>query len=124
MTAVVERLEKAKTRIIDDGWYQGDYIQSYEEGSKCGVCPLGAIENWRWEDHLLKHDLASYNQDVIDARDLLEKAMREIEEIELDPFFCARFIPAWNDKPGRTVEEVIQAFDRAIELAVEQESNE
>lgn len=122
MTAVVERLEKAKTRIIDDGWYQGDYIESYQEGSKCKVCPLGAIENWRWEDRLLRYDSASRNQDVVDARYFLERAMREIEVVETGP--SGRFIPFWNDKPGRTVEEVIRAFDRAIELAVEQESNE
>jgi hypothetical protein len=30
------------------------------------------------------------------------------------------FIPDWNDAPGRTQAEVLQAFDRAIELAESQ----
>jgi hypothetical protein len=129
MTAV-ERLKRAQERIIDVGWFQGDYIEtpsSDRDNSKCRVCSLGALENWHWgegyDSGLLKYDLAFSYSDIREAQDFLEQAMREIEVIDLGPI-SNRFIPAWNDKPGRTVEEVIRAFDRAIELAVEQESNE
>lgn len=33
-------------------------------------------------------------------------------------------IPRWNDTPGRTKEEVLAAFDKAIELADTQQTNQ
>jgi predicted amidohydrolase len=75
-----------------------------------GWCPLGVRDNIG-----RVCVVAALNVGV--DYDAMQPALRRLCEAagEDDLFHLAR----WNDTPGRTVEEVYAAFDRAIALAME-----
>jgi len=92
--SVEEVLTKAKELILDKGWIQG------EARSPEGFCTLGAVMEVSTFD-------SSWNIKVAAVETYLEKVTG------------ADFIPGWNDEETRTLNEVIDAFDRALILAKE-----
>lgn len=99
----IKALLQAARGLIVQGWTQGAYARDYNERitpyggpSACKFCMSGAVA------HLLGGG-AVHSAEFINAL----RALR-----------CAIDWPvaAWNDTPGRTQDEVLAAFDRAIEL--------
>jgi hypothetical protein len=76
---------------IEQGWCQGRFE------AKGSFCMLGAI---RYDHQTTKWRRA--------ARKRLARALGLGQEAD------GNHIPNWNDAPGRTKDEVLQAFDRAI----------
>lgn len=106
---VLDVLKNAKF-LIEKGWTQGTFVRAdYDEfGNLVGTvqyCAVGAVraatralvgEQWRQYDDL------QYG-----ARQCLEKALFEHDSRPHD-------IIAFNDSGGRTKEEVVVVFDKAI----------
>ena len=118
-----EILQQGKRNIERFGWAQGDYIVSDDDprnrGVKvCGVCTLGAVrlaalgidEVHPETDVRLDVLLDSVSPETYHAyeraTDLLEVASERHD------------VPDWNDRPGRTVEEINAVFDLAIQQAL------
>lgn len=80
----------AAQALVGKGWCQGEYTAKID-GKPIAWCARGAV-------------LAVCPTGASDASWLLWNVVNED-------------IVHWNDAPGRTQAEVIQAFDRAIELA-------
>lgn len=93
-TEVVRALRAAKARIQKYGWVQGTY-----RDWRRGYCTTGAMYWWRKSGHL----------DITEANAAAHHSL--IAALGIDG------IPAWNDAPDRTLQDVLQAFDAAIELA-------
>lgn len=107
----VEVLRKAKAELQRRGWYQGWFWPKGTSGialATCPVCAAGAIRAAVNGDpsRSILDDAASR------AFDLLEEAM-----CGSSPWRARNLIGIWNDAPGRTVEEIYEAFDSAIALA-------
>lgn len=95
---VADILRKAR-QLIADGWCQRDSV-AYDARSKTfSYCALGAI---------------SAAGNLRTARNLAFVYLTSA----ISPQAVA--IPHWNDHPRRTQEEVLAAFDKAIELAEEE----
>ena len=99
-TAEVLRAARAK---IEQGWCQGESARgsrgTYIDPAASEAqewCPLGAL------DYVCYRNAYSYYDG---ARTALAKAMRSAS------------VSDWNDMLGRTKEEVLAAFDRAIAAA-------
>ncbi len=88
MKRVVKVLERARQLLIDKGWCQGKYKNF--DGQ---YCSLGAI-----------NAVTKSNKLQEEARKIL-KGVLPIQ------------ISNWNDAPGRTKQQVLGAFKRAITLA-------
>ena len=100
-----EILEAAKAVLLTKGWHQGSFF-----GKDGSACASGAI---RLVYEELYHP-DSYAKDWVcsDAYTYLNKAVGDWR------------ISNWNDMKGRTFEEVLAAFDKAIALAKEKEQPE
>lgn len=87
----VEVLRGARALLAVHGWCQEEFLNA--AGCYCAAGALndaaGSTAQWS-------------NGDSRDARDALKAALGEFSVL------------AWNDVPGRTVDEVLAAFDRAI----------
>lgn len=102
--SALQVLEGARRRL-ETGWVQG-FFAADENGDgvdvnsplACRWCSGGAIRVESDEDGV-----------YYAARCLLTTAIESIS------------IADWNDEPGRTKEEVLEAFDKAIALAKERE---
>ena len=105
----VEVLRKAKQAVIELGWQQGQYRKTETEGPCCalGACLVAVGAKLRRG----YSGIDEYSADpetmeaFVRARRLLEKAVGGV------------VVWKWNDTPGRTQDEVLAAFDRAIALA-------
>jgi hypothetical protein len=106
MTDALKVLQDARQRV-EKGWVKGtsavdaigESVSVYSPDAVC-FCASGAIAaGGRWND------------DKELADELFTFVVRQIEE--------RRFLryTKWNDAPGRTQDEVLAAFDQAIELA-------
>jgi hypothetical protein len=94
---------------IEKGWCQGaaakdEFGQSVEweqrlNGIARSWCALGAITDGA--------GLRLQSPELRDAEHLLQRVVGD------------GWIAVWNDSPGRTQEEVLEAFDRAIGLGLE-----
>lgn len=84
-----EVLLEAKNKILMNGWRQG--VGRNDQGR---YCVLGAVGEVTGISETF-HEANKYLGSVIDQR----------------------FIFTWNDTPGRTQQEVLDAFDAAISLA-------
>lgn len=98
-----EILRQGKANIIGRGWCQGDELAIHgpPDGPCCAATAMnvaGGCDHWRQID---------------DAIELLKDAVGVNRRVG---------IATWNDAPGRTVEEVLAAYDRAIEAAISQET--
>ena len=93
--AVATKLDEARA-LIERGWVQG----SYENAHGNCFCSLGAIEQVGGD---CWNELPELWQPLAQA-------------IGTNP--CEGFaIATWNDAPGRTQAEVVEAFRKAAELA-------
>jgi hypothetical protein len=92
MSKVKEILVKAKDILCTKGWIQG----TFEKDGAC--CALGALGN-------ATGDVAGCYFDEVEAEHVLRRVVPNGR------------IVAFNDTPGRTKEEVLEAFDQAIALA-------
>lgn len=99
---------------IEKGWCRGQFARTEDGEGALAVsedarswCALGAIERATFEV-----PMQSYA-----SRGAAERLLREAAGVRSD--FDAT--TAWNDDPERTKEEVLAAFDKAIELASQEE---
>lgn len=101
--SALEVLRKAREALVTRGWHQGDYGSDKARPDTCAVCAVGAIgvaitgSPFRWEPGVPRAIWAIVS--------LLKHATG---------YHGRLFGDGWNDVPGRTVEEVLAAFDQAI----------
>ena len=94
--------------LIADGWTQGAYVRSgsgwavpIDSRSVRRVCAAGALDRAGWALDVSFAD-----------RELVRAWLLTFLEIDgLDP--CA--LERWNDEPGRTRDEVLALYDRALD---------
>jgi hypothetical protein len=100
---VLGLLKKAQRLLLEKGWTQrafartstGEPIGRYNRESKpVSFCALGAVEHLSNNDYV-RRDATYLLKDQIHYGSLIE----------------------WNDKRGRTKQQVIKLFDKAIEKA-------
>lgn len=112
-----EILIEAKRLLETKGWCQGAYAKDINNkvvrgfiGSEkpAAYCPIGAICQAQKEDFEIRPEATGFLRKVLDFKGRTSK----FDVID------------WNDLPGRTKEEVLQAFDKAIELADTQQTNQ
>ena len=96
--STAEVLREAKTLIMRDGWIQGRMYDAMH-----GHCMHGALTRACEAIRSTRNIRPGAPLPSIDAVFALQEAI-------LEP------VAAWNDRPGRTVREVLDAFDRAIAL--------
>lgn len=98
MSKIADILRAGKARIEDRGWGRGDGC-SPPRGCYCVLTAIGGDEG-----------------------DFHYGAIRLFERANgIGPTESGISVIGWNDAPGRTQEEVLAAFDKAITLA-EQEN--
>lgn len=119
MKTATQILTEARDLIAQGRWYQGDFtdFDTFGTPNQC-FCALGAIayvseddfvqQATADEDGIAMHfELAFFHDSLPSvASKLLRDAMGDT-------------VPDWNDAPGRTSDEVVAAFNRAIELSKE-----
>jgi hypothetical protein len=116
---VKEVLVAAKWILENIGWHQGSFYKDKKDnrmiypiditspdvlstlGSFCAVGAINVVEK------------ADYNPDT-ETSALQQKTFDTL--VEFLPF-SVRNIPYWNDAIGRTKQEVLAVFDKAIEVA-------
>lgn len=120
----LETLTRARDLLARDGWIQGTYAVQQEDGITCKRCAYGALEAWTTiPDENLRDAYGSYPIRIqvmpgSRALELIRDAMYQIHDPREGTF--TRGIANWNDAEGRTEEQVLQAFDKAIEMAREE----
>jgi len=104
---VVAVLQRAKERVAA-GWYQGGYAlidgERYSGAGPFLVDDLARVQRVCAEGALW----CEVGKDGL----AFERAREFLQHI-----VGVRLIPDWNDAPGRTQAEVLDAFDAAIRLA-------
>lgn len=85
-------------KLLENGWCQ-KHLNVIDENGNMSYCSIGAIHSAANNIALLR------SQDRQRAYDSLR--------ISIENYY----IDNWNDHPDRTKEEVLAAFDKAIELA-------
>ena len=96
-------LKRARNLIEVEGWVQDTY---FEIGK--GRCSLGAISLAASEREAVLGLRATHDM-YVPARSLLAETI-EVDEV-VDPYSV---IVEWNDDPERTVEEVLDMFEKTI----------
>lgn len=119
-----EVLEKMKGLILAHGWVQG-FMGDHQDG----FCLLGAQREAQPELPYPRNDVGGDGLGLQWQKDYekwqAHQRGREVVRNHLltsigrDPL--ARTVHGWNDTPGRTKEEVLEALDRAIENAPHRE---
>lgn len=111
--SAIEVLEMAKERLRGH-WCQGDYAMTNDgemcavQTPECRVCAHGAV---------LSLSLSGVVLGRLRALNLLSKAAEQVSN------GMYRSAINYNDEKGRTEEEVLALFDKAIELAKAEELN-
>lgn len=97
---ISELLYRVRDVLFEKGWNQGSKL-----GSDGSLCLSGAIE---------KVCNGSWNQDYYFIYEHLQQAIPVTEYLRgrTPPEICS-----WNDVIGRTLQEVFDLIDRAIELS-------
>lgn len=93
---VSQALRQAKARIVKYGWVQG---RTGDENT--GFCVMGAIWNGAPYGHFQGE---------------LRRAQEEALEAAAGWVNTDNALGNWNDAPERTLEDVLSAFDAAIDL--------
>lgn len=112
MSDTAKLLRKAAQVLRERGWCQGDYVD--DKGCLCvyGACivasgieakPANSIK--RFEDWAI----------VRKAEDLVAEPLRKAAGV--DDSFSRTSVNDWNDDPARTVDEVLDALERAAVIA-------
>lgn len=116
----VETLTRARGLLQAEGWTQREYVRRQPDGT-CKRCAYGALEGWHEDEPVDPYD---YDRGRVTttvranghAVHLLRLAMYEIHSPKQTPFGGGG-VTSWNDADGRTEEQVLEAFNRAIEMA-------
>lgn len=98
-----ELLRKAADEIRRRGWHQGWYGSSAADPMNCSVCAAGAIVAAELGD-----PYEMFTADYHKARGYLWRIVGGVS--------------VWNDDPRRTVEEVLDVFEKAAVAAELEES--
>lgn len=98
LKSTVEYLREARDILIEEGWTQGAYV------TPRGYCAVGACS------HVSP---ARYASPITTS--IIMPLWEALAAEGIDYIF------EWNDAPGRTKEEVIDLFDRAIANVLEAE---
>jgi hypothetical protein len=111
---VTEVLRKAREVIEERGWCQG--MLTADNGN---VCAMGALRQATHDIPLTVKEACKLEEEAVKR---MSKAagthFYEGESAEGAPYVYHVFdheIPSWNDKPSRTVEDVLLMFKRAAE---------
>ena len=97
VSVVTQYLLDAKQRLLDSGWVR------HTMQTKDGYCMIGAMR---------AGDPKNYN---ISHLRVVQKAYGHL--IAVTGFIG---IATWNDSPGRTKAQVLEAYDRAIALSMKE----
>jgi hypothetical protein len=120
----VDALTQARV-LIETGWCQGSAAKTGDgrecfahSEHACQFCPTGAVTRvtWPWEPD---DDPELWEANNL-AWEALAKAIRNEYGWDMSEHLPWSVIQDWNDEPGRTKEEVLEMFDRAIELVEEE----
>lgn len=125
MTDVTRVLTRART-FVESGWVQGTGMDP--EGN---VCTAQALVNAVNLEHCLEWiyptgTTAAIRTDLERSQEHNKIQMLFMEAIKemfpagptyRGPGGVWLDIPEWNDTPGRTIEEVLDTFDRALKIA-------
>lgn len=112
----VQTLTEARDLLVNEGWTQGVYFELLNDDDSsddvvCGRCAMGALRQYDKEDH--SHAVAT-----MEVQDILLAAMRQVDNDHPDgEDYDFLSVIGWNDAVGRTKEQVIEAFNLAIEIA-------
>ena len=96
MIPVIDVLANAKRLIEEHGWCQGDFLWGWRHDVVTAI--LKATGGVPW------HEPAKERHERLLGLDAFRAAVNTTE------------LYAWNDAPGRTKQDVLDAFDRAMEL--------
>lgn len=117
-------LRLGRTLLLTDGWTQKHYaelVSRREDGEAvCKRCAYGALEGWTIDEYGTYNTTVGYNDE---ASKYLKQAMFSVDDSSAGFVGLKEYgwesigIAQWNDVEGRTAEQVIKAFDKAIELA-------
>lgn len=115
----VEALTEARDLLVSEGWTQGVYVELLNDDDSdsdvvCARCALGALRQMDHRDH--PHVVAT-----MEIQDILLAAMRQVDNDAGDGVLIFHSVIQWNDAPTRTKEQVLQAFNLAIEIAQSRE---
>lgn len=115
----VEALTEARDLLVSEGWTQGVYVELLNDDDSdsdvvCARCALGALRQMDASDH--PHVVAN-----LETQDILLAAMRQVDNNAGGDALVFHSVIEWNDADGRTKEQVIEAFNKAIELAQSRE---
>lgn len=99
---VLDLLKQGKTNILERGWAQGEYWN--EHGQLCAMGAIDACHSWNNGPFHMPPDTWSKLRD--ETAFALSSAV---------PYPSNKFIIEYNDDPGRTVEEILAVYDKAIE---------
>lgn len=94
-----EVIREARNVLFERGWYQGDFVGP--DGSVCAYGALVVAEGME-----VRKSNADAGTCETDAADYFERAIPVLSMFD------------WNDKPGRTLNEVMEALDKAEKLAL------
>lgn len=103
-----ESLKAAKAVLLDRGWFQGDFVNDVTGE----VCIVGAM-------NIVEDGTPRCDDDALYAESVASQILHCL--VFLDR--CDD-IGEWNDMHGRTPEEVLALFDRAIAIAESKERTE
>lgn len=109
--STVETLTEARDLLVNEGWTQGVYFEVLDDSGVCHRCAMGALRQYDEQDH--SHAVAT-----MEVQDILLAAMRQVDNDHPDgEDYDFLSVIGWNDVDGRTKEQVIEAFNLAIEIA-------
>lgn len=94
-------LQDARARLVAKGWlnYRTMEANDYNSGKRCVVQAI-----WDATDANVRIDADHVKWNAVTS------LFREVNRIKTP-------IPVWNDRPERTFEDVLEAFDKAIAVA-------
>jgi hypothetical protein len=111
----VEALTEARDLLVKEGWVQGVYADQVDyESLACRRCSLGALRQMDYRDH--PHVVVT-----MEMQDILLAAMRQVDNDAGDGVLIFHSVIQWNDAPTRTKEQVVEAFNLAIDIAKSRE---
>lgn len=121
MTDTLRALKEARG-LVERGWTQGVTARD-RHGEGCWAhsplaaqwCAVGAASAATYDDPV--DDGRTTFSAVLDA---LTGALGDLWDVEkkefAPPWFAVEVLSKWNDSPGRSKNEVLRLYDRAIEL--------
>lgn len=125
--SVLTTLRMARALLLTEGWTREHYAQLVEvkdDGQTvCKRCAYGALEGWTIDGGGIYDTTIAFNAQ---AQKYLKRGMHSVDSetgyVGIRDYCGAEEweaigVAAWNDVEGRTAEQVIKAFDKAIELA-------